>query len=296
MARDDDMKRLLQEPLLHFLLLGAALFIAYARISRSGDRRAPDEIVVTVGQVEHLAAGFAKTWQRAPSAAELKGLIDDWVREEIATREAIAMGLDQGDSVIRRRLRQKLEFVSEDIAAESEPTNADLGAYLQAHPDSFRVEPRLTFRQVCFDPDKRGDHLARDVAQALALLTSDAAAADRSVLGDSLLLEESFQSTPVGEIGKQFGEKFAESLVGLAPGRWHGPVESGYGVHLVRVTERTEGRVPELAEVRDAVRREWANARRIQCNRDFYQALLQRYTVTVEMRDPEDASDVAASK
>lgn len=288
------MKRLLQEPLLHFLLLGAALFVVYARFSGSGDRRAPDEIVVTLGQVEHLAAGFAKTWQRAPGAAELRGLVDDWVREEIATREAIALGLDQGDSVIRRRLRQKLEFVSEDVATESEPTDADLRAYLGAHPDSFRVEPRLTFRQVYFDPDKRGDHLARDVAQALAQLTADDEAADRSVLGDSLLLEESFQSTPVGEIGKQFGEKFAESLVGLAPGRWQGPVESGYGVHLVRVTERTDGRVPELAEVRDAVRREWANARRLQCNGDFYRELLKRYTVVVE-ETPAAAADARAA-
>jgi hypothetical protein len=185
------LERLIREPLLHFLLLGAALFIAYARISGSGDRRARDEIVVTLGQVEHLAAGFAKTWQRAPSDVELKGLIDDWVREEIATREAIAMGLDQGDSVIRRRLRQKLEFVSEDIAAESEPTDADLRAYLEAHPDSFRVEPRFTFSQVYLDPAKHADHLARDVAQLLEQLNQGRDVEDRQAARSRIIGEGS---------------------------------------------------------------------------------------------------------
>jgi hypothetical protein len=208
-------KRILKEPLLHFLLLGAALFITYGLMSGPGSNDAPGKIVVTVGQVEHLAAGFARTWQRPPTDTELKGLIDDWVREEIATREALALGLDRDDTVIRRRLRQKLEFVSDDIAAQTEPTDADLNAYLQAHPESFRVEPRFTFSQVYLDPAKHGEHLARDAAQVLAQLKQAGGKADSSALGDSLLLEYTFQSTPTSEVAKQFGDEFAAKLAEL---------------------------------------------------------------------------------
>jgi len=280
------MKTILKEPLLHFLVLGAGLFIASGLMSKPGSGAAPGKIVVTVGQVEHLATGFAKTWQRLPTDAELKGLIDDWVRDEIATREAMALGLDKDDTVIRRRLRQKLEFVSDDIAAQTEPTDADLNAYLQAHPDSFRVEPLFTFSQVYLDPAKHGGNLARDAARVLAQLRQAGGKGDISTLGDSLLLERTLQSAPKSEVAKQFGDQFAAALGGLAAGQWQGPVESGYGVHLVLVSERKEGRPPELADVRDVVRREWANARRLEGNARFYQELLKRYAVTIEGLEP----------
>jgi hypothetical protein len=288
------MNRILREPLLHFLLIGAALFIAYGLISEPGSRAAPGRIVVTVGQIEHLAVGFAKTWQRPPTDSELKSLIADWVRDEIATREALALGLDKDDTVIRRRLRQKLEFVSEDIAAETEPTDADLNSYLQAHPESFRVEPKITFSQVYLDPAKHGDNLGRDTAKLLARLKQAGGRADSSTLGDSFLLEHTFQSVPTSEIAKQFGEEFAVALSGLSLGQWQGPVESGYGVHLVWVSERTEGRLPELVDVRDVVRREWANAQRLEANESFYRELSNRYTVTIEGVAPTEAKDIAA--
>ncbi len=275
------LKKIAKEPLLHFLLLGAALFIAYGLMSKPGSG-APGKIVVTVGQIEHLAAGFAKTWQRPPTGEELKGLIDDWVQDEIATREAMALGLDKDDTVIRRRLRQKMEFVSEDVAAQTEPTDADLNAYLQAHPDSFRIEQRFTFRHVYLDPEKHGANLARDTARLLAQLKQSGGEADILVLGDSFLLGNDFAAVPASEIRKQFGEKFAEKLSGLPSGEWQGPVESGYGIHLVFITERTEGRQPALPDVRDAVRREWDNARRLEANEKFYQKLLKKYAVSVE--------------
>jgi hypothetical protein len=289
-------KRILKEPLLHFLLLGAALFMAYGLMSEPGSSGAPGDIVVTEGQVEHLVAGFSKTWQRPPTDGELKGLIDDWVRDEIATREAMALGLDKDDTVIRRRLRQKLEFVSDDIAAQTEPTDADLNAYLQAYPESFRVEPQFTFSQVFLDPAKHGNNLASDTAQLLAQLQQLGAKVDSSALGDSLLLERTFQSVPTSEIAKQFGEEFAAALGKLSPGQWQGPVESGYGVHLVLIHERTEGRLPELADVRDNVIREWANARRLELNEKFYKELLKRYTVTIEGLEAVQANDVATIK
>jgi hypothetical protein len=179
-----------------------------------------------------------------------------------------------------------MEFVSDDIAAQSQPTDAELGAYLTAHPDSFRVEQRFTFRQVYLNPEKHGENLARDAAQLLAQLNQAGNKADSSTLGDSILLEHAFAAAPGSEVGKQFGENFAAKLGGLPPGQWQGPVESGYGVHLVLVSERTEGRLPALAEARDAVRREWDNARRLETNEKFYQELLKRYAVTIERPQP----------
>jgi hypothetical protein len=276
------MKKLLKEPLLHFFVLGALLFVAYLLVAGPEGGEGSRKIVVTTGQIEHLAAGFAALWERPPTDAELKGLIDDWVREEIATREAIAMGLDKDDTVIRRRLRQKLEFVSDDIVAQIKPTDADLNAYLHAHPESFRVDPRITFSQVYLDPAKHGDHLARDAARVLAELQHAGPKADTTLFGDPLLLGHTLQSTPTSEVAKQFGDEFAAALDALSPGQWHGPLRSSLGVHLVLVSKRTDGYLPTLADVREDVRREWENARRLQGNEEFYQALLKRYTVIVE--------------
>jgi len=157
------MKRILREPLLHFLLLGAVLFAAYGVLSGSGASEL-GRIVVMQGKIDNLQASFSRVWQRPASQAELDGLVQDYIREEVLAREAMALGLDKDDTVIRRRLRQKMEFISDDISAQAQPTDAELSAYLQAHPDSFRVEQRFTFSQVYLNPEKHGQNLARDAA------------------------------------------------------------------------------------------------------------------------------------
>jgi len=279
------MKRLLKEPLLHFLLLGTAIFAAYSLASkRSGGE--PGNIVIAQGQVAAMVVAFSRTWQRPPSGEELEGLIRDRVQEEVYSREAMALGLDKDDTIIRRRLRQKMEFLTDDIAALAEPTDDELSAFLKAHADTYRVQRQFTFSHVYLNPERRGENLARDTKQLLAQLQQAGDKADVAELGDPFLLEHKFQSLPAREAVKQFGEKFAMKLGELSPGEWHGPVESGYGVHLVSVSERTDGRVPALAEVRDAVRREWANARRLEANEKFYQELLKRYVVTIERPKP----------
>ena len=274
------MKRLLHEPLLHFLLLGAALFVAFGLMSRGGEE--PAKIVVTPGQIESMAAGFTKVWQRAPTAAELEGLIQDYIREEVACREAAALGLDRNDSVIRRRLRMKVEFITDDLVSQVEPTNEELQAYLNRHPKAFRVEPRFTFKQVYLAPERHGEHLARDAQRLLDGLTQAGAAADLTGLGDPLLLGQEFADVSASEVARTFGDRFAAQLGDLAPGRWQGPVVSGYGVPPVMLSRFTPGRVPPLEEVRDAVLREWTNARRTEAREQFYQSLLQRYTVVVD--------------
>lgn len=280
-------KRILQEPLLHFLLIGAGLFLVYGSLPDRDAARRPERIVISQGLIDHLATGFARTWQRPPTPEELAGLIGERVREEVYCREAMALGLDQDDTVIRRRLRQKMEFISDDIAAQAEPTDEQLIAYLSDHAAAFRTEPRLTFRHVFLNPAERGEALERDAEQLVALLNHPGT--DPSNHGDPFLLEHEFTDAPLSDVAKQFGGAFADALLELTPGRWQGPVESGYGVHLVLVTHQTAGRDPDLAEVRDLVRREWANARRMEINDRMYQQLRSRYTVMIEgMEAPSD--------
>jgi hypothetical protein len=224
-------------------------------------------------------------------------MVRERVREEVYYREAMAMGLDKDDTVIRRRLRQKMEFISDDIAAQKEPTDEELNTYLQTHIDMFRLEPRFSFSQVYLNPEKHGNNLDRDSAQLLIQLNQSDNATDPASQGDPLMMQQQFVALPASEVAKLFGEQFAAKLSELVPGQWQGPVESGYGVHLVLVSERSEERLPTLAEVRDSVRREWDNARRLEANEKFYQELLKRYTVTIEgLELTAEQNKLAASK
>jgi hypothetical protein len=283
------LRRALREPLIHFLLLGGLLFAAYNAFGGSRDRP-PETIVVTQGQIEALATGFTRTWQRPPSQSELKGLVDDYVRQEVYARQARVLGLDRDDIVINRRLRQKLEFVTGDVSAQAQPTEAQLRAYLEAHPDAFRAPPRITFSQVFLNRDRHRATLAQDARDVLAQLTRAGADVDPSRFGDATLLERRFEHATVQEIAAQFGQAFATRLGELHLGAWEGPVESDFGVHLVVVRERTAGQMPALVEVRSDVAREWANARREEAASAFYRELLKRYTVSIEA--PRQAADV----
>jgi hypothetical protein len=279
-------RRWLREPLVHFLLIGAALFGFFRWTGGSGG---PDSgrIVIGPGQVEHLAVGFARTWRRPPTQQELKGLIDDFVREEMATREARSMGLDREDTVIRRRLRQKLEFLVEDAAEAVPPTDAELQAWLDAHPEDYHRDPQVAFRQVFLSPDRRGDGVDADARELLQRLEPQGASADIARLGDSIMLPAEFDLAPLTLASRMFGNEFASGLAGLEAGRWAGPIPSGYGLHLVFVTERIEGRAPELEDVRDAVARDLLTRRRKEQLESMYERLLERYDVVIDMPDPE---------
>jgi hypothetical protein len=194
----------------------------------------------------------------------------------------MAMGLDRDDTIIRRRLQQKLEFLSENISDFTQPTDEELRVFFQDHPDQFRSERRFTFHQVYLSLERHRDGLAGDAAELLRQLKRLSNSFDISTLGDPSLLEHQFADVEATEVAKQFGEKFASALNDLPLGEWQGPVESSYGIHLVFVEERTERQSPALEEVRDAVRREWLNARRLESNKKFYDGLYKRYTVEIE--------------
>jgi len=279
------LKRLLREPLLHFLLLGAVLFVVHGLVSRHANDE-PGRIQITQAQIAAMADGFTRTWRRPPLREELDGLIRDRIREEVSYREAMALGLDKDDTIIRRRLRQKLEFISEDIVAPGQPGEAELNAYLLAHPEQFRVAQTFTFKQIYLDPARHGGNLARDSAQLIERLQRSGDGADLSALGDPWMLEQSFTAQRDSEVAKQFGQEFAARLAELPVGKWQGPIKSGFGVHLVLLDESVPARMPALAEVREAVAREWTNARRTEANEKFFQELLERYTVTIEPELP----------
>jgi hypothetical protein len=275
------LKPLLREPLVHFLALGALLFALFEW--RGGGGSAGSRIQVTPGLVEHLSAGFVRTWQRPPDEREIKRLIDDYVKEEIATREALAAGLDRDDTIVRRRLRQKLEFLVEDAVDQAPLGDAELAAWLRAHPAAFAAAPRISLRQVFLSPARRGPGVGGDAARMLAQLA--AAGPDTSIedLGDASMLPPELPPGPRDEVARVFGPEFARRVETIEPGRWAGPVESTYGLHLVLVRARETAAVPPLAEIRPLVEREVREERRQAQLQALYERLLRKYTVTIEM-------------
>jgi hypothetical protein len=272
--------RLLKEPLVHFLGLALAIFALYGALNRNDEPRA-DEIVVTGAKIEQLAGLFAKTWQRPPSASEIKGLIDDHVKEEILYREALALGLDKNDTVIRRRLGLKMEFLSQAQAEAATPSEAELEAFLEANPRRFQIEPSLSFRQVFLSPERRGETIEQDLASVLEALRANPDTA-MSTLGDPTILPPELPPTRKASIGRIFGAAFAEALARTPPGAWAGPVKSSFGLHVVHVGESQPGRTATLVEVRDSVAREWANERRRQAEEAQLTERLKRYRVRIE--------------
>ena len=283
-----DSKKLLREPLVHFLLIGAVLFLVFD-ITRDESGDAPNRILVDRNQVQQLAAQFQRTWLRPPTEQELAGLVEGHVRDEVYYREALAMGLDQNDPQVRRRMRLKLEFILEDLSAEDPPGDEVLTAFLHENADRFEISPQLWFRQVYLNPDKRQD-LAGDAGNLLEELADRA---DPETLGDPSMLPFDFPAAFRSEIARTFGAEFADRVVELDTGAWQGPIYSGLGAHLVLVTERREARLPELLEIRGQVEREYLAQRRQVLKDQAYQKLREGYEIIIE--PPAEAEDPAVA-
>lgn len=282
------MSKWLKEPLIHFLLLGAVIFFAYGLVAEKGS--AQNEIFISRGQQENLVNTFSRTWQRLPTAAEYQGLLKDYIRQEIAYRQSREMGLDQDDIVIRRRLRQKMEMLAEDVAGLVPPTEEDLQAYLDANTESFMIEPRMTLQQVYFSTDRRGELAAADALEALQSISGQGAMANMDTLGDPLPLPAVLDDAGESEIARLFGSVFVEGLRGVETGSWTGPVASGFGLHLVLVTDRVDGRAPVLDEVRPEVQRELMSQRRQDSVDGLYEKLAENYSIEIELLTDTDSS------
>lgn len=272
-------QRLLKEPLLHFLLAGGVIFFAYMLVN--GDGWNTNRITVTSAKINQMTEIFVKTWQRPPSADELKAMIDDYVKEELYVRQALALGLDQDDTVIRRRLRQKMEFLGNAEAERMVPTDADLQTYLDTHPQSFEIEPQIALEQVFLSPERHARTIEADAAAMLAMLKSKPDI-DISTFGDPTMLPPNLPLSRLTSIGNTYGPEVSEAARKASLGQWQGPVRSGYGVHLIRVTERRPGRIPALAEVREAVRAEWFQAKRREVEDQRLADLLKHFRVVIE--------------
>lgn len=272
------MHRLLREPLLHFLILGALLFVLYGWLNR-GALRAPDEVTVDQDRVEALVIQFERVWQRPPRRDELRGLVNNWVREEILYREGLTEGMDRDDAIVRRRVVQKMSYVIDGMATDV-PSETDLQRWLREHPDDYRVAPNYTLRQVYFDPRRHGDDDLASVSKAaVAALERNPQAS----MGDATLLPATLRDADAEEVARIFGQGFAGALERLPDGRWTGPVASDFGMHLVRIDARAPGRTPALPEVRHAVQRDLLRERSQQASDAYYQALRGRYTVKMEV-------------
>jgi peptidyl-prolyl cis-trans isomerase C len=267
----------LREPLVHFLVAGLSIFLLYAAFGdevNSQDRR----IAVNEEQVKRLAGQWSQTWQRAPNAAELDGLIRDYIKEEIYYREALRLGLDQDDAVVRRRMRSKIEFLATAEAENKTPTESELQAWLDAYSGKYAADPVYSLDQI-YVSATTGEEAAR--ARAKALLTQLQNGANSNALGDPISLPRTLEGATRGEIGRQFGEDFSASLKSLAVGEWSGPVPSGFGLHLVRIRAVTSAKYPQLAEVRQTVENDWRNATRTKREAQAYQALLDHYQIDI---------------
>lgn len=287
--------RWLREPLLHFLLIGAAIYVLYGVVAEPVLEEDDKSIVVSAGEIEWMRTSWQKRWNRPPTPQEFDGLIQQYIRETVLYREALTMGLNQHDQVIRRRLAQKLEFLAKDLVALTPPSEEELVAYFEAHKDRYQAPALYTFTQVFIDPDKRGDATLTD-AQAIkaTLVARGDDIEDAGALGDDFMLQNYYPEKDPLEIQKFFGSGFAKSLVDLSPGEWHGPVLSGYGTHLVYLSSVSEPPPPTFANVRDRVVEEWTSERSEELNEQFYASLRESYTVVIEAPVVDDDLAVVA--
>lgn len=267
----------LREPLVHFLLIGLALFMLYGRVAPEGsDSRT---IAVDAARVAELSRQFQAVWSRPPTATERQGLIDAYIRDEVMYREGLAMGLDADDPVIKRRVRQKLDVITEEIGNQQAPSDAELSAYLAKNANIFRQPPILSFEQVFFSGDAPAVAVERQSREALALLNQGAPLAS---VGQATMLPAIVNATPADLVARDFGEEFAKQLETLPLNVWQGPIASGMGAHLVRITERKPSELPALASIRPQVLREWENQRRESNRAEVYQAMLKNYRIVID--------------
>ena len=289
---------LARQPLLHFVVIGVALGILYGWIWKSDDTDPDRTIRIASVDISRLEAGWQARWNRPPTPEELSGLIKSQIREAALYREAVAMGLDQDDPVIRRVLVRKLETIARDLVEMSlAPTEQDLATYFEEHANNYRPLPVITFTQVFVDPDKRGDRTLQDADEILAELRSLGQPVEGiEEYGDPLMLQRYFPEKTELRIAQSFGREFARSIFELAPGEWHGPVLSGYGTHLVFVAQRVEFPTPTLAEVEESVRRDWVDEKREEITEGYFGALLDRYDVVVERELSDESVDGALAQ
>jgi hypothetical protein len=274
--------RWFREPLVHFLLAGLLLFAAYGALQRDA---APEpgsrQIELTLDDLRQLEVAFASRWQRPPTPEEMVGMVESKVREEVLYREALALGLDQGDTIVKRRMAQKMEFLAED-GAGPDPTREELAAWFEKNVERFALPVRASFRQLYFSPDRRGARAHQDAVNALEQLRDQPADSPAATaLGDPFMFQLTLTDRSPEQLARDFGPGFAEALFALAPGSWQGPLESGYGWHLVFVSDSLPGRLPAFEAVEPEVKTAFEAERRAEAWRKAYEEMRAKYEVVM---------------
>lgn len=291
---------LLREPLLHFAVGGAILFAGYAWLDREqADTSRLEPVRIGEGEIRWLKETWANQWLRAPSTQELHGLVADLVSEELLAREAREMGLDENDTIVRRRLAQKLKFLVEDTSRLVEPTEVELRQFYEANSARFQTGARVSFRQIFFNPEQRKDAFS----DAKAALVELKAAGDNDLaatIGDRLLLDAEFRDVDEQAVSSMFGPDFARAVFALKPGVWSEPIKSGYGVHLVSIADTSAAKQHSFEEVRDEVLQEWRREKERDANRDYLARLREKYGVVLdgsvkELLGTESVADTTAA-
>jgi peptidyl-prolyl cis-trans isomerase C len=274
-------KRLLREPLIHFLLIGALLF-AVNRYVQPTSMGAPSskQIQLSLDDLGQLVMLFQSQWRREPTAQELSRLVENKVQEEVLYREGLAMGLDKDDTIVKRRMAQKLQFLAEDVAAAREPNTAELKSWFEKNRNKFALSSRVSFRHLYFSPDRRGTRARDDAEKALAKLAGQPQDEKLAAsLADPFMFQDYYRDRAPDYLGKEFGPQFAQAVAKLAPGSWQGPVESGFGWHLVFVDTVIPGRVPAFEEIEPDVKTAWLGEQKVQAWEKAYKAMRAKYTV-----------------
>lgn len=278
--------RLFKEPLLHFFLLGLVVFGLHAVLNSdadSGSRGDPLLVEISSADIEWLRSTWNKKMGREPTPREATGLIDSFIREEILYREAVSMGLDQHDSVVRRRMAQKMDFLFKDLAEMAQPTDEEISAWFERNRERYRVPAQTSFTHVYFNRDRRGEKVEEDAREVLEKVRVEEFDPSRiSSLGDRFMLQPYYPTQSTDSIAREFGKTFAESVAPMEAGRWHGPVYSGYGLHLVYVHDRTDSRLPGIDEVRKEVVRDLMSERKEKVNAAAYGEIKSKYRILVE--------------
>jgi hypothetical protein len=287
------MSRLAREPLIQFLFIGACIYAGYGLFGAPEEKSTDYTIVVDTARIEGFIGQWRARWNRPPTEQELEGVIDAYVRENILYRAALEMGLDQDDPITRRRMAQKLEFLTNDIALFKEPTADELRTYFNDNQAQYRDPDLITFTHVFFDPDKRDDSTLEDAANVLAQLEAAGEPGTASAqAGDRFMLQNHFEAATELDVRRQLGSGFTETIMTLEPGRWHGPVLSGYGVHLVYVNELIEAPAPVFEDVRSAVLQDWQKQQQEEFNAEFFASLKNRYEIVISQPPPGSVLEV----
>lgn len=275
----------LREPLVQFLLVGLALFGAWHAI-RPADaaRGAANRIVITEDDLKQVTLVWMSQGRPPPTEQQLQALIETKVREEVLYREALALGLDKDDAIVKRQLARKMEFVTEDLSKLEEPKPHDLRTWYEHHKERFALPPRASFRHLYFSPDRRGVRARADAEAALVRLAGQPIDTQAAVSGDPFMFQSFYGDRSLEVVAKDFGPPFARALAGIAPGAWTGPIESGYGWHLVFVDALTPQRVPDFDDIEAEVKAAWIEDQREQTRARLYDAMRARYQVVLPPR------------